>query len=254
MSGSVAPMRGTIKQTLISSGLYKPARALYRAFSPSQRRDFQQHRALLSAFIRPEDLVFDVGANIGTRSEIMLSLGANVVAFEPQPNCAREVRARGKNGRLIVVEKAVGSSIGHADLHLKEGSVQASLLSDWQGGPDTGMLRVPVTTLDEEIKRFGRPTFCKIDVEGYEGEVIAGLSMPINAMSFEYHCNEAGTEKLRKIFDKLDELGTYETNLIGEENNTWLLPRWLPAAELIGSFPTVAGPHYWGDCFVRLVD
>lgn len=40
-----------------------------------------------SKFIKADDLVFDIGANIGTRVKIFLKLGANVVAFEPQPDC-----------------------------------------------------------------------------------------------------------------------------------------------------------------------
>ena len=128
-----------IKQVSISLGLYKPARALHRALFPSERQKFATHRALLSTFIQPGDLAFDVGANLGVRSEIMLSIGAQVVAFEPQPVCARETRARGNN-RLTVVEKAVGAVEGTADLHLKAGSGQASLLPNWQGGPEIGVL------------------------------------------------------------------------------------------------------------------
>jgi hypothetical protein len=107
------------KQLSISLGLYKPARALHRALNPTERSEFRSHKALLSQFIKPGDLAFDVGANIGVRTEIMLALGARVVAFEPQPMCARETRARGSN-RLIVVEKAVGARMGIAELHVEK--------------------------------------------------------------------------------------------------------------------------------------
>ncbi len=65
-----------IKQVSISLGLYKSARALHRALFPSERQKFATHKALLSTFIQPGDLAFDVGANLGVRSEIMLSIGA----------------------------------------------------------------------------------------------------------------------------------------------------------------------------------
>jgi FkbM family methyltransferase len=244
-------MLSVIKQASISLGVYKPARALHRILNPSQRRNFREHRALLSQFINPGDLVFDIGANIGIRTEIMLSLGARVIAFEPQPICAREVRARGNN-RLIVVEKAVGATIGTAILHLKRNSVQATLLQDWQGGPDAGTLTVPLTTLDAEMKQLGKPLFCKIDVEGFEAEVMGGLTTPISSLSFEYHCDEHGVAKVRDIFSRLSEIGHYDVNLIGQEDNKWLLPSWISANDFISTFPACASPYYWGDIFVRL--
>jgi FkbM family methyltransferase len=243
-------MLSVLKQASISLGVYKPARALHRVFKPSERRDFREHCALLSDFIKQGDLVFDVGANIGVRTEIMLALGARVVAFEPQPACAREVNARG-NSSLTVVESAVGASIGEAKLHLKRANVQASLLDDWQGGPNIGTLTVPVTTLDAAISKFGEPVFCKIDVEGFEAQVMAGLSRPIRSLSFEYHCDDPGVSKLRDIFNRLEELGRYEVNLIGQEDNNWILPNWLPSSEFLSRFPSCASPHFWGDVFVR---
>ncbi len=245
-------MLSIIKQTTILLGLYKPARALYRAIDASQRREFEQQRTFLAQFLGPGCLAFDVGANIGIRSEIMLSLGARVVAFEPQPICARETRARG-NDSLVVVEKAVGERTGSAQLFLKHASVQASLIEKWQGGPTTGVLRVPVTTLDDEIEKFGLPNFCKVDVEGYEAQVIRGLSSPIPTISLEYHCDNAGIEKVRDILVHLEKIGSYEVNLIGGEDPVWLSSSWLPVARFMESFPEIAGPHYWGDLFVRLI-
>ena len=69
------------KQISISLGLYRPARALHRLiFRDPNRRD---HLAILSEFLKPGCLVFDVGAYVGERTDLMLSLGARVVAFEP---------------------------------------------------------------------------------------------------------------------------------------------------------------------------
>ena len=138
-------------------------------------------------------------------------------------------------------------------LHLKAAKVQASLLDDWQGGPNVGTLQVPITTLDEEIKKYGIPNFCKIDVEGYEAEVVSGLSIPLQTLSFEYHSDKKGLMKLRAIFDHLQSLGDYEANLIGGEDASWLQPQWTRASQLIEQFPSVGRGNFWGDCFVRLI-
>jgi hypothetical protein len=97
-----ASAAATAKKLSISLGIYRPARALHGLLLGDKNKS--DHKTLLSEFIRPGDLAFDVGANIGDRTDLMLSLGANVVAFEPQPICAREVRARGSAKRLTVVE------------------------------------------------------------------------------------------------------------------------------------------------------
>jgi hypothetical protein len=50
----------------------------------------------------------------------------------------------------------------------------------------TGKQTIEVTTLDSLIEEFGSPGFIKIDVEGYEFEVLSGLSRPVRALSFEF--------------------------------------------------------------------
>jgi hypothetical protein len=56
--------------------------------------DRKRHRAmdaLLSRFVRPGDLAFDIGSHVGDRVSSFRRLGARVVAVEPQPGPARIV-------------------------------------------------------------------------------------------------------------------------------------------------------------------
>jgi FkbM family methyltransferase len=151
---------------------------------------FKSDLALYSQFISPGDLCFDVGSNVGEKAGVFLALGARVVAFEPQPNCFREMVARcSPNGRLTAINEAVGAIPGELPMYVSRHSGSSSLVAGWSGEIQ-GVIRVPVTTLDQAIDRFGVPRFCKIDVEGFELEVLKGLSRPIPYVTIEYHHEE----------------------------------------------------------------
>lgn len=179
-------------------------------------RYVQKHIAFYRSFIGPNDVVFDVGANVGWRTLAFWRLGRRVVAVEPQPSCA-DALARLFSGdrRVIVCPCALGAASGEAELHLCDESVLASLSSEHirtvsESGRFAGKewkrsIRVPVRTLDELIEGYGEPAFIKIDVEGFESEVIQGLSRPIAALSIEYTPEEH--HRAVECLSLLDDLG-----------------------------------------------
>ncbi len=85
-------------------------------------------------------------------------------------------------------------------------------------------LEVPVTTLDALIERHGLPRFCKLDVEGFEAEVLRGLSQPIPLLSFEYV--PAAIEVACEAVALLAALGPYRFNLAVGERRTFRWPAW----------------------------
>jgi FkbM family methyltransferase len=153
---------------------------------------------LYGQFIHPGDLAFDIGAHVGDRVASFRRLGARVVAVEPQPALVRILRLFYGRKRNVVIEAVlVGSSIGRADLRINVDNPTISTASaafvdaadgapGWEGQRWTRMIRMPVTTLDTLIARHGTPAFIKIDVEGFEADVLAGLTKPIRALSFEF--------------------------------------------------------------------
>jgi FkbM family methyltransferase len=162
----------------------------------------RQRRAALdrhyARFVAAGDLVFDIGSHVGDRVAAFRRLGARVIAVEPQPALATTLRLfYGRDRAVTLVESAVGRERGAIALKLNLDNPTVSTASEafiaaahdapgWEGQHWTRTIEVPVTTLDALIARYGTPRFVKVDVEGYEAEVLAGLSAPVPALSFEF--------------------------------------------------------------------
>jgi hypothetical protein len=126
------------------------------------------------------------------------------------------------------------------------------LLPNWDRGlKKLGAIRVPVTTLDIAIEQFGVPAFCKIDVEGFEVEVLKGLSHAITNLSLEYHRGPQGIKNLNECLDILVKGTEYKLNLTGLEGTTFLSPRWLTVREFKDSFPECAKGNVYGEVFLH---
>jgi FkbM family methyltransferase len=224
-----------------------------------QRRDIAQ---LYRRFISPGDLCFDVGANLGEMSQIMLQLGARVVAIEPQDENIQALRAKfSANPNLVVIPKAVASKVGSAELLVCESCDCTSMSPEFvaavtQSGRHNKAYRwnevrqVPTTTLDELMREFGVPAFAKIDVEGFEDEVIKGCSRKLKVLSLEFM-----PERLQPALtciEVLDKLGAVEFNYSLGRGHKLKLKRWISGIEIRlkeTSFVIADGPG--GDLYAR---
>lgn len=164
-----------------------------REWGPNDQARLDFYRQL----IQPNDLVFDIGANVGNRTKVFLRLGARVVAFEPQSSCAAVLqKALSNNPSFRLARKALGDKPGVAELRIGAAHDLSTLSGNWidamlesgRFGNEKWKARelVNVTTFDEAIQEFGEPVFSKIDVEGFEPHVMAGLSLPLQSGSLEF--------------------------------------------------------------------
>ena len=181
-------------------GAFRTARGIVRSL-----RIYYGHRTraaamdrLYGAFVQRDDLVFDVGAHVGDRIAAFRRLGARVVAIEPQPAMVKVLKLLyGRRSDVTIEAVAVGRSSGTIELMINADNPTVSTASrhfvdaardapGWQAQRWTKTTSVSVTTLDALIARHGMPAFIKIDVEGFEAEALAGLTWPVNALSFEF--------------------------------------------------------------------
>jgi FkbM family methyltransferase len=242
-----------IKRISRRLGLYRHARWIHRHVLDRQDLDtFRRDCAFYGQFIKRGDLCFDVGANYGLKTEVFLALGARVVAFEPQRDCWQEILDR--NPRAIAICAAVGSAPGALTLYVDRHRTGSSLVQGWRSAVE-GTEQVPVTTLDAAIQEYGLPAFCKIDVEGYDLEVLRGLSQPIRVVSFEFH--RTRIDAALECLGYLRRFGPAEINVTGAEGQDFASPVWMTPSQaetLLTRKVSHAEGYDWGDIFVRFLN
>ena len=185
-------MKALLKDLLLKAGAYYKINQI--RFRHNQR-DISQ-KAFYTTIIGHDDLVFDVGANVGQRSAIFSQLARMVVAFEPQPQCITHLRSRFKFKPNVKIEPIALSATGGDAIIYQSSSHDLSSMSPefiqnvgkqlFSKETWDETITIPTRTLDQMIATYGVPRFIKIDVEGFELSVLNGLSCPVEMLSFEF--------------------------------------------------------------------
>jgi FkbM family methyltransferase len=195
--------------------------------------------------LQPGDWAMDVGANTGIiTGQLCRAVGPSgrVTALEPLPGNAsalRQLRAANGLDQLEVLEVAAGAAATRLALRVPpaENSGWASFSATWLHG-DT--VEVEVASLEAIVdERPGRLSFIKIDVEGYEPEVLEGARgalaehRPVVVMEFnDPLLKDRGSSSADLLalcvslgYTAVDEDASSESGLAGAVRDLLLIPR-----------------------------
>ena len=222
----------------------------------SEKELWEKTTEFYRQFVKTGDLCFDVGANVGNKTHIFLQLGARVVCIEPQPKCVDILKDKyQKDSNVVIVSKGLAIQPGRRSLSICGPSDTISTFSEkWK----TGRFRtyawesavdVPVTTLDTLIREFGSPKFCKIDVEGFEYDVLQGLSTPISFLAFEFTREFINDAVL--CLEHVSSLGSADFNYAIGETPALVLSNWSDRDTLFKSIEQNSDDLLWGDIYVK---
>ena len=227
----------------------------WNPFKAKRKRNFYKQ------LIKRDDLCFDVGAHLGDRVSSWLSIGASVVAFEPQPKFSKYLSEKFANKPGFHLENiGVSGSVGNMEFNVcnryptlsslqgKEWESQLNENSNLNIKFDT-IHEIEVSTLDEMIIKYGVPQFVKIDVEGHEKEVLKGLSQKVDCLSFEFL--SFNKEELNLCLDMCESLGYKKFNWSYQEEFKFRIKDWTSKEEILRDISSMAKKVFSGDVYVK---
>jgi FkbM family methyltransferase len=173
-----------------------------RPAAPSEPYE-PEFTAAIERIVGPGWTCADVGAHVGNITETLVRLVGRygrVVAFEAHPANVDQLRERFRRSRVVEVVNAAVSDGASDRLALYAGrhdnSTEWNVLGhDVEGVPTRQVLEVQAVSLDGWFSPGARLDFVKIDVEGAEGLVLAGMRRVLRearpVLAVEFHDDEA---------------------------------------------------------------
>lgn len=159
--------------------------------------------------------IFDIGANVGKFTEecFLRFPDCEVVCVEPNPQLITILNSKFENKNVIVVDKVVSTKNNdEIDFYLSNANTISTASIDWIENSRfskeyrwDNIIKKETINLDELINLYGTPDLIKIDVEGYEYEVILGLSKKQKDICFEWA--EEQYENINKTCEYLKKIG-----------------------------------------------
>ena len=203
------------------------------------------------------DLFFDIGAHLGSKSKQFLDKNLKAIMVEPLPQCVEQLKIKFKNKNNVeIIQKAVGRTTGNMTLDVNTKMPTTSTMAKhWKSGRFSNekwdqKITVEMTTLDHLIKIHGLPKYIKIDVEGFEFDVLMGLSQKVGIISFEF--TSEFLDQTINCLNHLKKIGYHEYNFsIGERRKFY--SNWSNTEDLIQKLRNeiINDKLLWGDIYCR---
>ncbi len=216
---------------------------------------------LYESFIKPGSLCFEIGALAGSEIRILRSLGARVVAAEPQPKFVSILETLfGEDSQVDILPVGVSSESAEEELFVDSMNPSLSRFASTVGqdkrfgmhatptGWDQKFI-VPTITLDQMIASFGLPHFLRIDALGFESEVLKGLSFAVNfiSFSFSHDCPDVALH----CIEQLSHFANYRFSYLKSQKSNHFDSRWLHANEMKQLIYSASGHNSCVEIFAR---
>lgn len=238
-------------------GVFRSLRIYHGPHAPREAMD-----DLYAQFVAPGELVFDIGAHVGDRISSFRRLGARVVALEPQPLLMRALRLiHGRDPDVLLLPAALSDTVGELRLRINTANPTVSSASEnfvfradgafgWEGQIWDTEIMVPALTLEVLISKVGLPQFIKIDVEGHEDYVLAGLTQLVPTLSFEF--TTIAIDVALRCIETLSARAEYRYDVALGESQKLVFKRFIPGYEMAAFLKQLPPEANSGDIYARL--
>ncbi|AFZ35774.1 methyltransferase FkbM family [Stanieria cyanosphaera PCC 7437] len=217
-------------------------------FWRSHWKKFLKVVSFFENLIGVDSLIFDIGANQGSKTDVYRRFAKQVVCIEPDKKSVNVLKKRFKNrSNIEIMSVAIGNNVGKATFYIhKEGSCyntmnlkQKNSLEEKSQSDISEKIafndsyEVEMVTLDNLIKKWGIPKYIKLDVEGYELYALQGLNYPVEFISFEANLPVFINETIEciNLIKKLSSSAKYKFST--QEGFTGELSAWLTYEEIL---------------------
>ena len=180
-------------------------------------------------------LVFDIGANLGNTVKIFTEVSEKVIAFEPNPILLTNLNDMFKGRNVVIDSRGLSNEVGRKIFNVSYADSVSTFSDDWINNSRFSEkitwqypTEVEVTTLDNIIDEYGIPDYVKIDVEGYEYEVLISLNKFLPDTLFAFEWAEEMKDKIYLTLEHVYNLGyksfslTEEDVVMFDKQLTWM--------------------------------
>ena len=175
-------------------------------------------------------LLFDIGANRGLYTDANIDKYDTCILIEANPTLCEFLEDKYKTNSKIQVEHCIVSSTPVDTFYISNADTISTADVDWiknsrftknyNWRPIQGM---PTYSIDDLVQKYGTPSFLKIDVEGYEYNVIKSITQKYCPLNFEWA--EEKKEELLLTLEYLRTLGYTQFALQEEDGYTYDVPQ-----------------------------